>query len=77
MAKSWTSLPRRLRCKDCDPEVMSATVPFATSSLLLPTVGLVSTDGPGLDSFDSDMMSKEVCEDAAVLRKSDCGMPEL
>jgi hypothetical protein len=56
---------------------MSATVPFATSSLLLPTVGLVSTDGPGLDSFDSDMMSKEVCEDAAVLRKSDCGMPEL
>jgi hypothetical protein len=55
---------------------MSATVPFATSSLL-PMVGLVSTDGPGFDSFDSDMMLEEVCEDAAVLRKSACGMSKF
>jgi hypothetical protein len=55
---------------------MSATEPFATSSLL-PVVGLVSTDGPGLDSFDSDMMKKELCKDAVVLRKSDCGKSEL
>jgi hypothetical protein len=55
---------------------MSATEPFATSSLL-PVVGLVSTDGPGLDSFDSDMMNKELCKDAAVLRKSDCGKSKL
>jgi hypothetical protein len=27
MAKSWTSLPRRLRCNDCAPEGMSVTMP--------------------------------------------------
>jgi hypothetical protein len=34
---------------------MSATEPCATSSLLQ-TVGVVSTDGPVLDSFDSDIV---------------------
>jgi hypothetical protein len=56
MAKSWTSLPRRLRCKDCDPEVMSATAPWATSSLL-PVVWQASTDALGLDPFVSDILN--------------------
>jgi hypothetical protein len=53
---------------------MSATEPCATSSLL-PTVGVVSTDGPVLKSFDSDIVRKlgNFGKDVAVRCKSSCG----